>query len=272
MRRPSYRRRTTVGCCTYREGVGRSRRFSPCRVGNLSPVSRIAIGAVAGAVAALVLAGCGSTSPSSSATGSGSSSQSQGGNGTPSTAPAPTGSGGSASAGSGSAGAGSQASSSGAAGSDACSSLHLALQIAGSSAAAGTQVTHLLLRNAGTESYTIQGFPGASFLDQDGQPMGSPAQRRGDSGTPVTIKPRQVVNAQLRSSLHDCRTDSPESGSVRVFPPGNTGALTTFLQVPVCGTSTITPIEAGIGDGQTGVTVPPSRTDDPATCSSTHLA
>jgi hypothetical protein len=231
-------------------------------------MGRIVTRAAAGAVAALALAGCGSTSPPPSSTGGGSYSQ---GNGTPSTAPASTGSADSGSAGSGSAAPGSGASGSSQA-SGTCSSLHLALQVAGSSPAAGTQLTRVILRNAGTAPCTMQGFPGASFLDQEGQPVGSPARRHGDSGATVILAPGQVANAQLRSARSTCRTDSPESASVRIFPPGNTGALTTFLQVPICGASTITSVAAGVGQGTTGPAVPAPHTDDPATCSSTHLA
>jgi len=155
-----------------------------------------------------------------------------------------------------------------------CSAAHLALQIGGNSAGTGHQVTHLILRNAGTTTCTVAGFPGVSFADETGSPVDKPATRQGPVGHVVTLAPTQVASAVLDTVHGSCTmSNRHDSALVRIFAPGDVARLQTFLPLTLCGMpSTITAMTAGAGGALPG---PPASASSPVgagTCSSTHLA
>lgn len=137
---------------------------------------------------------------------------------------------GSGSAGSGAAGSGSAGS--GSAGRDACAVSDLAGSIEpGSGGAAGSVVVHLALRNTGTTTCTVQGWPGVSFVGGgDGTQIGAPATLDRSAPHPtVSLAPGSTAVAPLKVTRaenvpsSDCSPVTPEG--FRVYPPGSEQSL-----------------------------------------------
>ncbi|QWS33145.1 DUF4232 domain-containing protein [Curtobacterium aetherium] len=137
---------------------------------------------------------------------------------------------GSGSAGSGAAGSGSAGS--GSAGRDACAVADLAGSIEpGSGGAAGSVVVHLALRNTGTTTCTVQGWPGVSFVGGgDGTQIGAPATLDRSAPHPtVSLAPGSTAVAPLKVTRaenvpsSDCSPVTPEG--FRVYPPGSEQSL-----------------------------------------------
>lgn len=137
---------------------------------------------------------------------------------------------GSGSAGSGAAGSGSAGS--GPAGRDACAVADLAGSIEpGSGGAAGSVVVHLALRNTGTTTCTVQGWPGVSFVGGgDGTQIGAPATLDRSAPHPtVSLAPGSTAVAPLKVTRaenvpsSDCSPVTPEG--FRVYPPGSEQSL-----------------------------------------------
>ncbi|ROR36511.1 uncharacterized protein DUF4232 [Curtobacterium sp. JUb34] len=185
--------------------------------------------AVTGLVAVGALAGCASggdpsatetvtapaPSPSTSSSSSASSSSA-----TPS-------SGASASAGTGSDGSGSDS-----AASSRCAASSLAASIEpGSGGAAGSVIVHLALRNTGSTTCTLQGWPGVSFVGGgNGTQIGAAATQEKSSPHPtVTLAAGQTAVAPLKIvqagnySKADCSPKTPDG--FRVYPPGSKQSL-----------------------------------------------
>lgn len=141
-----------------------------------------------------------------------------------------SGSAGSGAAGSGSAGSGSTGS--GSTGRDACAVADLAGSIEpGSGGAAGSVVVHLALRNTGTTTCTVQGWPGVSFVGGgDGTQIGAPATLDRSAPHPtVSLAPGSTAVAPLKVTRaenvpsSDCSPVTPEG--FRVYPPGSEQSL-----------------------------------------------
>ncbi|WP_420363351.1 DUF4232 domain-containing protein [Curtobacterium aetherium] len=137
---------------------------------------------------------------------------------------------GSGSAGSGAAGSGSAGS--GSTGRDACAVADLAGSIEpGSGGAAGSVVVHLALRNTGTTTCTVQGWPGVSFVGGgDGTQIGAPATLDRSAPHPtVSLAPGSTAVAPLKVTRaenvpsSDCSPVTPEG--FRVYPPGSEQSL-----------------------------------------------
>lgn len=137
---------------------------------------------------------------------------------------------GSGSAGSGAAGSGSAGS--GSTGRDACAVADLAGSIEpGSGGAAGSVVVHLALRNTGTTTCTVQGWPGVSFVGGgDGTQIGAPATLDRSAPHPtVSLAPGSTAVAPLKVTRaenvpsSDCSLVTPEG--FRVYPPGSEQSL-----------------------------------------------
>jgi len=99
--------------------------------------------------------------------------------------------------------------------------------------------TGLQLRNIGTSSCTLYGYPGVSYVaGSDGHQVGAAATRQADptggAETTVTLAPGAVASAPLdivdaaAIPASSCKP-VPVQG-LRVYPPGNKGAL--FISMP----------------------------------------
>ncbi len=125
-----------------------------------------------------------------------------------------------------------QAGSGAASGPDRCATAALAGSIeAGSGGAAGSTYVHLVLRNTGSTTCTLQGWPGVSFVgDTDGTQIGNAASEDRSSPHPtVTLAPGASAVAPLRVTdtadypAGECDPTSPDG--FRVYPPGSRQSL-----------------------------------------------
>jgi len=84
---------------------------------------------------------------------------------------------------------------------------------------------------------------------RDPSPVDKPATRQGPVGHVVTLAPTQVASAVLNTAHGTCTmSNRHDSSLVRVFAPGDTARLQTFLPLTLCGApSTITALTAGAG-------------------------
>ena len=111
-----------------------------------------------------------------------------------------------------------------------CRTAALSVSIGSPNGSAGASHYGLTFQNTGTAACTLYGYPGVSFLDSSGHPIGDPAQRQG--GTPTTVTVAAGGNAYASIAVTDpgippC-SSSTAAAQVRVFPPGETPAT----QVP----------------------------------------
>lgn len=117
-------------------------------------------------------------------------------------------------------------------GSSACATSSLAGSIeAGSGGAAGSTYVHLVLRNTGSATCTLQGWPGVSFVgDTDGTQLGNAASQDRASAHPTVtlaagqqaVAPLKITNAE-NYPAGECDPVSPDG--FRVYPPGSKQSL-----------------------------------------------
>ena len=114
----------------------------------------------------------------------------------------------------------------------ACRAANLVLTLGPQIGSAGHFNYELQFRNAGTVTCTMTGFPGVSFLDGSGNPIGAPAQRNTLTYSTITVAPGASGYAHLAvvdTSVQNC--PAAPAHEIRVYPPNETTALT----VPVSG-------------------------------------
>lgn len=186
--------------------------------------------ATTGVVLALALSGCSSGGPDTAPTATrtvtaapttGSSSAPPAGSSAPSTAPTPT----AAPSSTGGTAAGDPAG-------GRCDTGSLTGSIeSGSGGAAGSTYVHLALRNTGSSTCTLQGWPGVSFVGGgDGSQIGAAATRATESPHPtVTLAPGAVAVAPLQvATAADYPTEKCQpiaADGFRVYPPGSKESL-----------------------------------------------
>lgn len=101
----------------------------------------------------------------------------------------------------------------------------------GSGGAAGSTVVHLALRNTGSTTCTLQGWPGVSFVGGgSGEQIGAAATRDEASAHPtVTLAPGAVAVAPLKITQAEnyptAKCDPVAADGFRVYPPGSTESL-----------------------------------------------
>ncbi|ROS77860.1 uncharacterized protein DUF4232 [Curtobacterium sp. PhB130] len=102
---------------------------------------------------------------------------------------------------------------------------------AGSGGAAGSTYVHLALRNTGSATCTLQGWPGVSFVGGGtGTQIGAAATEDQSGPHPtVTLAAGQTAVAQLRivsAAAFDTATCQPQTpDGFRVYPPGSKQSL-----------------------------------------------
>lgn len=102
---------------------------------------------------------------------------------------------------------------------------------AGSGGAAGSTIFHITLRNSGSATCTLQGWPGVSFVGGgDGQQIGAAASLDRSSPHPtVMLRPGQVAVAPIKVvraeniPTSECSPVTPDG--FRVYPPGSKSSL-----------------------------------------------
>jgi hypothetical protein len=206
-----------------------------------------------GIVAVGLLAGCssgGTTTPSATTTetvtATPSSAASSGPSGSASTpSPSDGATGGSTGESSGGSSGGS------AAGSSACATSSLAGSIeAGSGGAAGSTYVHLVLRNTGSSTCTLQGWPGVSFVgDTNGTQIGNAATLDRAAPHPTVtlasgeeaVAPLEVTNSENYPES-TCDPTSPDG--FRVYPPGSKQSLfIAYTEFAACRSTKVTELD-----------------------------
>lgn len=120
----------------------------------------------------------------------------------------------------------------------ACDAASLTGALQPSNAGAGSVFYDLVLTNTGSQPCVLAGYPGVSYLDAAGQPVGVSATRDGSPGTPVTVAPGESASAPMRegNAANYGQVCNPhQSASLLVYPPNATDALTIAHSVPACG-------------------------------------
>jgi hypothetical protein len=112
-----------------------------------------------------------------------------------------------------------------------CNADELTLSVATSAtgSGAGTIAYDLILKNTGRRTCILGGFPGVSLVNDNGNQIGSPAERATNyTEKTLSLTPNKMVKAVLSTSNPvnfsdgQCKTDATK---VRVYPPNDTGYL-----------------------------------------------
>lgn len=138
-----------------------------------------------------------------------------------------------------------------AAGSSACATSSLAGSIeAGSGGAAGSTIVHLVLRNTGSSTCTLQGWPGVSFVgDTNGTQIGNAATLDRAAPHPtVTLASGEEAVAPLKVTNSEnypestCDPTSPDG--FRVYPPGSKQSLfIAYTEFAACRSTKVTELD-----------------------------
>jgi ABC-type transport system substrate-binding protein len=132
------------------------------------------------------------------------------------------------------------------AGTPSCSTSELAAELGPSNAGAGQVYQPLILRNTGSSTCVVIGFPGVSLLDGSGAQIGQPATREGNEGSAVVLQPGGVASAMLHTTNEGIGPScDPTSTQMKVFPPDQTAELTFAAEYTACGGFTVTTLVAG---------------------------
>jgi hypothetical protein len=127
-----------------------------------------------------------------------------------------------------------------------CESRHLALQAGQSQGAAGSTIATFILRNAGTTPCGLFGFPGVSFLNSSGARLGAAGTRQGTAAARFIVQPGQVASFQVQIPVAGCAPNSPQSTTIRVYPPNQKAALEAPAAFPICSAPSVTAVKSGI--------------------------
>jgi hypothetical protein len=132
----------------------------------------------------------------------------------------------------------------------------LTLSLGQGQGAAGTTYTPIVFTNTGSTACELHGYPGVSFVDASGQLIGAPSSE--DTGKVKTVKLAAgggTANALLRQpnpgNFPASTCQQTTAAKLRVYPPGETVALTLTDPAPVCSTKAgrtgVRPMVAGDG-------------------------
>jgi hypothetical protein len=110
-----------------------------------------------------------------------------------------------------------------------CNADELSLTVEAADAAAGTIAYNVVLANSGKRTCTLVGFPGVSLVNDNGNQVGSPAERATNYvEKKLTLAPGVKVKAIASTSDSGNFPDGQcKAGAtkLRVYPPNDTGYL-----------------------------------------------
>jgi hypothetical protein len=119
-----------------------------------------------------------------------------------------------------------------------CQASELTGTIDSSGAAAGTYYWNLGLKNAGSRTCTLYGYPGVSLVDASGNQLGQPAERNPvNAPKTISLAPGQSASAQFGISNpgnFEPGKCTGKSAALRVYPPGETKYLQVTFQEQYC--------------------------------------
>jgi type II secretory pathway pseudopilin PulG len=108
-----------------------------------------------------------------------------------------------------------------------CNADELSLALESADAAAGTYSYNLTFTNTSSRNCTLFGYPGVSLVNDNGNMIGSPAERTENSQElTMTLEPQGTVKAVLYAANSDnfsAGQCSEGATKLRVYPPNDTG-------------------------------------------------
>jgi Protein of unknown function (DUF4232) len=129
-----------------------------------------------------------------------------------------------------------------------CHTTQLQGSLGRGTAGAGSIFPVLVLRNVGTTTCGVFGYPGVSLLDAQGRQIGHPALWVPGVRRLVTVRPGGVVSAAMRLLNPGVAGGNclARSTTVRVYPPDERAALLVPGQLQQCmGVFEVKPLVAG---------------------------
>jgi hypothetical protein len=116
-----------------------------------------------------------------------------------------------------------------------CNADELSLSSSVSDGAAGTITYAIVLTNTGKRTCTLAGFPGVSLVNDNGNQIGSPAERASNyTEKTLTVAPGQKVKA-LASVADEGNFPAGKcqdgATKLRVYPPNDTGYLSVATDI-----------------------------------------
>ncbi len=131
-----------------------------------------------------------------------------------------------------------------------CSPTQLRASLGQQTAGAGSIFTTVVLRNAGTQSCTLLGYPGVSLVDSRRRQIGRAASWDPRVVSLVTLLPGGAASTLVHTLNPGVGTTrcSPPSAALRIYPPGGLTALYVPAHLSEClGTLGVLPVVAGTG-------------------------
>lgn len=120
-----------------------------------------------------------------------------------------------------------------------CTPAQLSGSLSPTQGAAGSVLTTITLTNTGPSPCVLNGFPGVSFVDGQGNPVGAPASRDASAGGGgVTLAPGASASAGLKITqsgvIGQVCNPHPAAG-LRVYPPGSYDSMIINYPAQACG-------------------------------------
>jgi hypothetical protein len=100
-----------------------------------------------------------------------------------------------------------------------CHSNELAGSLGAAEGALGTLYRPIVLRNIGSRTCTVEGFPGVSILDSAGTQLGQPATRENVAPGVVSLPPEASASALLTTDTSVHGGPCTAATTIRVYPP-----------------------------------------------------
>ena len=127
-----------------------------------------------------------------------------------------------------------------------CSAGQLAGSLTPQQGAAGSVIASLTLINNGSAPCTLSGYPGVSFVDANGAPVGAPASRDASGAGTVTLQPGASASAGVRITQPGVigQVYNPhQAAGVRVYPPGSYESLVVAYSGQACGNPKVSQLQ-----------------------------
>lgn len=133
-----------------------------------------------------------------------------------------------------------------------CTTSQLSLTVGAANGTAGTSYVPLVFTNISSKPCSLEGFPGVSLVSASGATLGQPATRDlNKTIEPIIITPNSKAHTTISvpdPGKYPPGACSPQSASVKVYPPNQTTALTAKFAAAYCGNWVVEPVMAGVTD------------------------
>ncbi len=127
-----------------------------------------------------------------------------------------------------------------------CSAGQLSGSLTPQQGAAGSVIASLTLTNNGSAPCTLSGYPGVSFVDANGAPVGAPASRDASGAGTVTLQPGASANAGVRITQPGVigqACNPRQAAGVRVYPPDSYESLVVPYSGQACGNPKVSQLQ-----------------------------